>query len=109
MTAAEERLYAQVVGEAWRTRYRERFEALESGGSVVSFNPEAAFTPLWGFWRLIPLLQVLGLGFVFLGSLVTMLWGLAAGVLVPTLLYGLTYGLFGDWLYWRRLRRLGRG
>lgn len=90
------------VGE----RYRARFAELSAGGPVVAWNGEAAFTPLWGFRRRIPALVWLSAMFPALGVALAARVSLAAGFLVPTVVFVLLHGLLGDWFYYRSVRRL---
>ena len=106
MPADDEALYATLVGPQWETRYRARFAALAAGGSRMGFNVEAALLPVWGLRRRIPSLGLAALLFPVLGALLVDRVSLTAGFAVPTLLYAAAYGVFGDWIYWRRLTRL---
>ncbi len=99
---------AALVGRAWNRHYKERFEALAQGGSIVGWNTEAALTPLWGVRRRIPVLSGLSLSFPIVGFFLAALVSLTAGLLVPTVLFALAHGLLGDWIYYRHLESVRR-
>lgn len=68
------------------------------------FNWEAALVPCWGWLRRVPIARGLSLLFPFgviavLGTERTLFWtDIAAGLAVPSVAYGILYGIAGDWM-----------
>ncbi len=104
MTTLDEKLYRDLVGDAWESRYRDRFAELAAGGPKLGWNAEAAWTPMWGFKRQIPVFRGLVLLFPIIGIVATNFLGLVWGYVLPIVITGVIYGVFGDWLYYVHLR-----
>lgn len=96
---------AALVGAGWTQRYRARFAELAQGGPLLRWNSEAAFTPLWGFKRRIPVLIWLAFLFPALGVALSARGAVVAGFTVPTAAFVLLHGWLGDWMLFRRVRR----